>query len=114
MPKQAAVIPVMPNVTTQIKTQPLPVVRTAVKIAPPPAIDMKKPFTIVAVTMTRKDSAIQEMDKLRRQGFSPVLMQSNRYYQVCIGAYADKSGKQIQQDLKKVRRLYKDAYLKSR
>ena len=76
-----------------------------------PATNAAKPYTIVAATFTRRDNALQEMDKLKKQGFTAILVQSDSYFQVCIGAYS-KSDAQAQKDLSRVKRLYKDAYLK--
>ena len=91
---------------------PVPVKTTAVKAPPPPAQDAAKPFTIIAVTLTRKDTAAAEAGRLKREGFAPFVYQSGSYYQVCVGAYANKAGALI--PLKKVRQIYKDAYLKLR
>ncbi|MFA5143124.1 MAG: hypothetical protein WC522_02985 [Candidatus Omnitrophota bacterium] len=88
----------------------------AVKRPPPAAIrpisTAAGPYTIVAVTFVQKDLAVQEMNKLKGQGLDTALIQSGRYFLVCVGAYSDKTGPQSQKDLKKMRRLYKDAYLK--
>ncbi len=90
-------------------------VATKAPASVPAVSNANKPYyTIVAVTFTGKDIAMQEIDKLKKQGYSAALIQSDRYFQVCIGAYADKTGALSQRDLKKVRRLYKDAYLKLR
>jgi len=104
-----------------IKTQVAPVVKTQIAVkapaAPVPAQALPnadRPYTIVAVTFVNKDTALQEINKLKKQGYSVTLIQSDRYFQVCIGAYTDKAGAEIQKDLKKVRRLYKDAYLRLR
>ena len=109
---QAAKIQASP--TASAKAQSI-VLNTAaansIKKNPAPA-DTGKPYTIVAATFTRKDTAVQETDKLKKLGFSAVIVQSGRYFQACVGAYADKAGTASQKDLKKVRRLYKDAYIK--
>lgn len=71
-----------------------------------------KPYTIVAVTLTRKETALQEIAKLKKLGFDARLVQSDRYFQVCVGAYPDKTSTVSLKDLTKVKRMYKDAYLK--
>ncbi|MDD5436965.1 MAG: SPOR domain-containing protein [Candidatus Omnitrophica bacterium] len=116
-----------PAIVTAKNVQPLPVVRAAVPVAPArnaaPAIQVKsiapaaqpaKPYTVVAATFAQKGLAVQEMDKLRKKGFDAFLMQSDRYSIVCIGAYPDRAGALVQKDLKKVKRLYKDAYVRLR
>ena len=94
-----------------------PMVAASVPVKPAPvqaAPDVNKPYTIVAVTFVNKDTAMQEMVKLRHQGYNPSLVQSDRYFQVCIGVYPDKMGPESQKDLKKIKRLYKDAYIRAR
>ncbi len=73
-----------------------------------------KPYTIVAVTFTRRDTAVLEVNKLKRQGIDAVILPSDRYFQVCIGSYKDKTGIQTQKDLTRIKRLYKDAYVRMR
>ena len=55
---------------------------------------------------------MQEIEQLKKQGLNAVIVPKDRYFQIAIGAYADVTG--AQKDLKRVRRLYKDAYLKVR
>ncbi|MDD5428840.1 MAG: SPOR domain-containing protein [Candidatus Omnitrophica bacterium] len=91
--------------------------RTVPAAAPKPAAVVNtaaKPYTIVAVTLTRRDTAAAEVSKLKSRGINAFIVPSDRYFQVCVGAYPDKAGVQVQKDLKKIRRLYKDAYLKLR
>ena len=107
----------MPQAAKVAVAQPLKVVapQPVRVVTPAPAVsNANRIYTIVAVTFINKDTAMQETDKLRRQGYSPALIQSDRYFQVCIGAYADRTGAESQRDLKKIRRLYKDAYLRIR
>ena len=73
-----------------------------------------KPYTILVATFTRKDNAVQEIEKLKNQGIAATLIQSGSYFQVNVGAYASKADAQGQKDLARIKRLYKDAYLKSR
>ena len=95
---------------TGVQTCALPI-SAPVAVVP---VSNKPYYTIVAATFARKDIAMQEIDKLKKQGYSATLIQSDRYFQVCIGAYADKAGALTQKDLNKIRRLYKDAYLRLR
>lgn len=98
-----------------VKASPAPVNTTASGAKKAPALDFAdKPYVIVAATFTQKDNAMQEVRKLRQQGFDAMLLHGGRYFQACVGAYTDKSGQQSQKDLKKVKKLYKDAYLRLR
>lgn len=115
---QAAKI-VTPQTAKIVTPQPVKVTAPAQPVAKAPvpapmvAPNANKPYyTIVAATFSSKDIAMQEIAKLNKQGYNATLVQSDRYFQVCIGAYADKTGALSQKDLKKVKRLYKDAYIK--
>ena len=85
-------------------------------IAPAPESirDVGKPYTIVAVTFTRKDTAAQEVNYLKKEGFDATVVQSDSYLLVCIGAYPDKNSSQSKMALSKVRKIHKDAYFKLR
>lgn len=72
------------------------------------------PYTIAAVTMSRKDAASLEANRLKREGFDAFLVQSDSYFLVCIGAYPDKDSAQSKRALFKVKQLYRDAYFKLR
>ncbi len=99
--------------TAQVKVvpQPMPIkaqaIQTETKIPEP-----GKPYTIVAVTFMRKDTAAQEMNHLKKEGFDAFVVQSDSYFLVCIGSYADKESVQSKKSLGKVRQFYKDAYFK--
>ena len=110
-----AVKQVQPAKISAPAVKPQVAVKAAVKPAQAPAVpNGSKQYTIVAATFTNKDTAMQEINKLKKLGYNASLIQSDRYFQVCIGAYADKAGADSQKDLKKVKRLYKDAYIRSR
>lgn len=128
-PQAAKVIAPQPVVTTQARmvkqNQPVkitaPVAKTQVvtkvpaKPVPAPVVsNVAKPYTIVVATFVSKDTAMREIDKLKKQGYNITLIQSDRYFQVCIGAYTDRAGTDSQKDLKKIKRLYKDAYIRAR
>ncbi|MFA6320690.1 MAG: SPOR domain-containing protein [Candidatus Omnitrophota bacterium] len=117
-PVQPARLPLPAKPAPAIKAAALPVVKAQAQpvVSRPAAIinNRAKPYTIVAVTLTRKDTALFEINKLKRQGIDAFIAQKGNYFQVCVGAYSDKTDAQSQKDLKKVRRLYKDAYLKLR
>ncbi len=98
-----------------VKTSPAPVNTIAVNAKKVPASSLvNKPYVIVAATFTQKDNAMQEVQKLRRQGFDAILLQGGRYFQACVGAYAAKDTQESHKDLKRIKKLYKDAYLRLR
>jgi hypothetical protein len=71
-------------------------------------------YTVIAATYKSMDSAVQAVDILRRDGLAAYLMKKGAYTVICVGAYTDSEGAQVQADLVKVRAKYKDAYIKSR
>lgn len=73
-----------------------------------------KPFTIVAATFSKKETAQAAVAFLAKEGFNASITYNDPYYRVCIGAYADMYGTQVQRDLIKVKRIYKDAFLRAR
>lgn len=119
VPRPVMDAPVAPNSIAPVKAAPVPLVKAhpTVKASPivkAPPIVKALPYTIVAVTLSRKDTAVQEAEKLKRMGYIVSIAQSGAYFQVCAGAYADRTGAQSQKDLKNIKRYYKDAYIKSR
>ncbi len=93
---------------------------TPVAVKPIPAavkpITEKKagPYTILALTLTRKETALAEVNRLRQGGFDAFMAESNSYYLVCIGAYPNKDSAESKKALSKIRQLYRDAYFKLR
>ena len=105
--------PVARTPVPSIKAQPLAKIQPPARVQQPAPIKAAaKPYTIVVATLTRKDTALREAGKLKLQGFDAAVVPNDRYFQVWVGSYADKTGSQSQKDLKKIKKLYKDAYLK--
>lgn len=73
-----------------------------------------KPYTIVAVTLTKKDGASLEVNRLKKQGYDAFVLQSDSYFLVCIGSYPDNTSAQSKKALSRIRQTYKDAYFKFR
>jgi hypothetical protein len=73
-----------------------------------------KPYTIVAATFSKKETAQAAAAFLTKEGFSASVVLSDPYYRVCVGSYADMYGTQVQKDLAKVKRIYKDAFVRVR
>lgn len=75
-------------------------------------VAQNKPFTVVAATFTKEANAQDEALRLKGKGFDTFVMQSNSYFQVCVGSYD--SAQSAKEAAIKVRRIYKDAYIKTR
>ena len=73
-----------------------------------------KPYTIVAATFSKKETAQAAAAFLTKEGVSASVVFSDPYYRVCVGSYADMYGTQVQRDLAKVKRIYKDAFVRGR
>lgn len=102
-----------------------PIAQTAYSAAPARQMPVKqarteaasqgaKPFAILASTFGKRENAQTAAAILTKQGFNVTITYSEPYYRVCVGAYADKNGAEVQKDLARVRRIYKDAMLKLR
>lgn len=76
--------------------------------------DVSKPYTIAAVTLTRKETAVTEANRLKKEGLDSFVVESGPYFLVCVGAYPDKDSVQSKKALSGVKRFYKDAYFKLR
>ncbi len=79
---------------------------------PVAAAQSPMPFTIIACTLTKLENAQAAGSLLAKRGFTVSVSYSAPYYRVCIGAYANKNSPEAQRDLLKVRRIYKDAFIK--
>lgn len=77
-----------------------------------PAPDASKPYTILAVTFSRKETAVSGAALLNKEGLNAYVVYGAPYYRVYVGAYADAYSPQSQKDLAKVRRIYRDAMFK--
>jgi cell division protein FtsN len=86
-------------------------VRPVAPVAVKPAA-VNKPYTIVAVTFSSKDYAAIEAGKLKKNGFDAWVYPNNSYFQVRIGAYDTKES--AQPVLNKLKRVYRDAYIKTK
>jgi len=71
-----------------------------------------KPYTIVTGSFTKKENASGEVSQLRRQGFNAYIGQTYPLYQVYVGAFASKTGADALAELRRIKNVRKDAYLK--
>lgn len=76
-----------------------------------PALPLQK-YAIYAASFARREYALQEMNRLRSSGFDAYLLQSGGFYRLCIGSYATKDA--ARNDLSRVLRIHKGAYIKER
>lgn len=89
--------------------------QTAPKPAMPAAVktdaqrDMTGQYTVLAVTLTRQDTAAAEAARLKREGFDAFIRPSGAYFQVCIGSHPTRES--AEKSSVRVRRLYRDAYV---
>ncbi|MBI4974433.1 MAG: SPOR domain-containing protein [Candidatus Omnitrophica bacterium] len=98
-----------PKVPAESKVEPTPAKAQVIQEK-----EVNKPYSIVAVTFAKKDSALLEIARLKRAGYDAFILQSDSYYLACIGTYPDKDSAQSKKALGKIRERYKDAYFKLR
>jgi len=77
-----------------------------------PTQNSAKPYTIFAATFSHREYAAQEMAGLKKTGFDAYIVQSGSMFRLCVGSYPSTAA--AQKDLLRVKRTYKDAYLKAR
>ena len=70
------------------------------------------PFTIVAATFARQETALFELNHLKSAGLDAYIYKSDPYFQLCVGRYTNKD--EPKKVLSKVRQVFKDAYIKYR
>jgi len=81
--------------------------------APAKAPTPDRGYTIQLITFNSKDSAQEELDELKENGYEPFLNARGDYFEICVGQYPDtKSAKPL---LAKFResKSYHDAFLKN-
>lgn len=75
--------------------------------------EVKKPlaqYSIQLVTYKNLRYAKREEEKLKGMGYDPYILEKKGYKIVYVGRY--KSRDEAEEDLKKLRRIYKDAFIK--
>jgi len=73
-----------------------------------------KSYTIAAAAFSKKETALAAAAFLTKNGHNAFVVYSAPYYRVCVGTYPDMYSVQVQRDLAKVKRIYKDAFIKVR
>ncbi|MBP7055974.1 MAG: SPOR domain-containing protein [Candidatus Omnitrophica bacterium] len=71
-----------------------------------------QPYTIIAMTFKERETAVQAVNWLKKEGFQAYQKQDGQFFPVCVGPYATKNS--AQSELVKVKRFCKDAYIKIR
>lgn len=71
-----------------------------------------KPYTIVAASFKGREAGQLAVNRLKKEGFDAYLTQNDPYVVVCVGGYSNRGAAGPVFD--KVKRLYKDAYIKLR
>lgn len=92
----------------EIKPQPVQKTVSAVKET------VVKPYTIAVASMSKKETALAEAARMKKNGFDSFVVYSQPYYVVCVGAFADKTSSASQAELTRARRFSRDAYFKQR
>ena len=112
--RRLGVAPVVQNrviVHAPLKASPVPQEKAVTIPVKAPLIQgQAKPYTIVAAAFTTRDKALEEADRLKKGSFDSFVAESAPYFLACVGAYADKES--AKPTLGKIRKIYKDAYLK--
>ena len=76
--------------------------------------DSVKPYTIAVASLSKKDTALSEVARMKNNGFDSFIIYSQPYYVVCVGMFADKTSAVSQRELLRVRRFCKDAYFRAK
>lgn len=76
--------------------------------------EVVKPYTIAVASLSRKDTAMEEVARMKANGFDSFVIYSQPYYVVCIGAFDDKTSSASQKELARVKRFCRDAYFKQK
>jgi len=67
-------------------------------------------FTIQVATYSTKSSAQDELGKLRKRGFAPVIVSKGGYNIICVGSFTKKE--MAKSLLSKLRQNYRDCYIR--
>ena len=76
--------------------------------------DVPKPYSVLAASFLRRDTAQTTLAMLRKEDLSAFIIYNEPYYRVYVGLYADRASGQALKDLARVKRTFKDALIKLR
>ncbi|NQT47060.1 MAG: SPOR domain-containing protein [Candidatus Omnitrophica bacterium] len=74
-------------------------------------VEAIKPYTIQLVAYRKLESAEKESKRLEKGGFDPFIIKEGNMIQICAGRYID--AKSASEDLKELKKTYKDCYTRS-
>jgi cell division septation protein DedD len=96
------------------RTTMAPQVKTAVPAASIPpksvAISPRKPYTVQVVTYRSQSRAQSEVTQLSQKGYAARMIVRGALYVVCVGEYSGRYD--AQKDLRALKRIYPDSYLR--
>ncbi|UCB57393.1 MAG: SPOR domain-containing protein [Candidatus Omnitrophota bacterium] len=69
-------------------------------------------YTIQVATLRRTNSVEKELKRLENRGYAPFVINRGKFSEICVGDYKDKSEAYI--DLKKLKSLYADCYMRNK
>jgi cell division septation protein DedD len=72
------------------------------------------PYSILAATFRNQDTAASALQLLRKYSMNAFIVYDKLYYRVYVGMYRSKNDPAAANDLEKVKRAYKDAFIKLR
>ncbi len=78
------------------------------------AADVPTPYSVLAASFLKRDTAQATLTMLRKEGLSAFIIYSEPYYRVYVGLYADRANEQARKDLARVKRTFRDALIKLR
>lgn len=74
------------------------------------AIQPRKPYTVQAVTYRSQPRAQSEVAQLTQKGYAARMVVQGSLYVVCVGEYSSRD--EAQKDLRALKRIYSDSYLR--
>jgi cell division protein FtsN len=75
------------------------------------AISPRKPYTVQAVVYRNQSRAQSEVAQLTQKGYAARMVVQGSLYVVCVGEYSSRY--EAQKDLRALKRIYPDSYLRS-
>jgi septal ring-binding cell division protein DamX len=96
---------------TAANVQPAAAPRPATTAAPKSvAISPRKPYTVQAVAYRSQSRAQSEVAQLTQKGYAARMVVQGALYVVCVGEYSSRY--EAQKDLRALKRIYPDSYLR--
>lgn len=77
-----------------------------------PYKEIKKLYTVQVIAYRSKKLAQKELVKLTKKGYKPFIIVGGGYYQICVGEYEE--SKEAKEELAKLKKTYKDSFVRKR